>query len=80
MQEGDLEFEQVLGDRLLRRHVANPRQWQYLMGAARFEQRSAQLEGMRGDHVVVSEAVNQQQRPGQTGGEGGQVADLVRLG
>ena len=61
----DLQQQRVLGDDLLRRHVRHAAQRQHVVRPAGLEQRGGQPQGVRHHHVVVGQAVQDQQRPGQ---------------
>ncbi len=71
---------EVLGDDLLRRHVGDADERQDLVRPAGGEQRRRQLQRVRGDDVVVGQAVDQQQRAGQPIGERQQRVGVVDVG
>ncbi|MCO5563880.1 hypothetical protein L7F22_017531 [Adiantum nelumboides] len=65
-EEPDLQQQQVLRDDLLRGHVRDARQRQHLVRTPGREQRRGQPQGVRGDDVVVGEAVDDHQRAVRT--------------
>ncbi len=72
--------QQVLGDVDLRRHVRDAGQRQHVVGLAGGQQRGRQAQRVRRHHVVVGEAVDEQQRPGQSASQREQRRSLVGLG
>ena len=79
-EEVELVQQQVLGHLLLRGHVGDAGERQHLVRAPGGEQGGRELQRVRGDDVVVGEPVDQQQRPGQVGGERQQRVGVVALG
>ena len=69
--------EQVLGDLLLRGHVAHADERQHLVRPAGGEQGRRQPQRVGGDDVVVGEPVDQQERAREIGGERDQRARVV---
>lgn len=55
-------MHQVLGDFFLGGHVGDAGQGEHCVGSTGFEQGAGQLQGVRCDHVVVGQTVDQQQR------------------
>ncbi len=64
-EELDLQQQQVLRDRLLRRHVGHAGQRQHRVRPTGLGQALREPQRVRGDHVVVRESVDQQQGPRQ---------------
>src|SRR4030095_14259947 len=79
-EEGELEVEEALGDRLLHRQVGDAGQGQDVVGAAGGQQQVGQAQGVGGDHVVGGQAVDEQQRAFQLGRVGQQGAAAVAVG
>ena len=72
--------QQVLGDDLVGRHVRHADERQHLVRPAGGEQGGRQPQRVRRHDVVVGEAVDEQQRARQAGGERQQRAGVVDVG
>ena len=79
-EERHFEVEQVLGDGLLRRHVRDARERQHPMRAPGLEQRPRERERMREDHVVVGQAMHDEQRSFELRRQPNDLAAFVRAG
>ena len=60
-EEVDFGPQEILGDNLLRRHVGDTTQGEDVVWPPRFQQRTRELQCVGGEHVVVREAMNEQQ-------------------
>ena len=77
-KEIDFGPQEILGDNLLRRHVRDTAQGEDIVRPPRFQQRTRELQCVSGEHVVVREAMNEQQGASQGRGARQERCLLVR--